>query len=76
MPKPQLNPDHFHALAAEYRGLAKTSPTKQDKTELLNLAERLTALAQSNLWKAHPRRATQDQRSRRRTFKFASEPIA
>jgi hypothetical protein len=76
MPKPHLNPDHFRALAAEYRGLARTSHSEQDKTELLNLAERLTALAQSDLWKAQPRRPTQERRSRRRTFKFASDPIA
>jgi hypothetical protein len=38
MPKPHLNPDDFRALAAEYRGLARTSHSEQDKTELLNLA--------------------------------------
>jgi hypothetical protein len=71
MPKPPLDPDYFRELAAEYRRLARTSATQQDKTELLNLAERLTALAQSDLWTGQPRRAAQERRSRRRHFKFA-----
>jgi hypothetical protein len=57
MPKPRLNPDHFRDLATEYRGLAKAASTQQDKTELLNLAERLAALAQCDVWKLQIRKA-------------------
>jgi hypothetical protein len=76
MTKPQLDPKRFHRIAAEYRALARRSHTKQEKTELLNLAERLTALAQSQLWKPQPKKAIPEvRRSSRRTFKFASDAI-
>ena len=54
MTTPQLGPTRFHHLAAEYRSLAKTRPTQKEKTELLDLAARYTALAELDLWK--PRR--------------------
>jgi hypothetical protein len=76
MPKTRLNPDHFRELAAEYRGLAKASSTQQDKAELLNLAERLAALAQSDVWKAQIRKAPPAHRAHRRIFRFASEPTS
>jgi hypothetical protein len=74
--KPRLNPDHFRELAAEYRGLAKTSSSQQDKAELLNLAERLSALAQSDHWKPQARKALQARRAPRRVFRFASNPVS
>jgi hypothetical protein len=73
--KPRLNPDHFRELAAEYRGLAKTSSSQQDKAELLNLAERLSALAQSDHWKPQARKPLQVRRAPGRVFRFASDPV-
>ena len=75
MTRAQLDPDRFHHLAAEYRGLAKTRPTQKEKEELLNLAARLSALAELDYWKPHRRKALQAQRSRRRMFKFVSDPV-
>jgi hypothetical protein len=75
MTAPQLNPARFHHLAAEYRGLAKTRPTQREKAELLDLAARLTALAELDLWKPRRRKIPQEQRTHRRSFKFASDPV-
>ena len=75
MTKPQLDPARFHDLAAEYRGLAKTRPTQREKAELLNLAGRLTALAELDLWKPGRRKTPQEQRSRRRMFEFLCDPV-
>jgi hypothetical protein len=72
---PQLSPLRFHHLAAEYRSLAKTRSTQKEKAELLDLAARLTALAEADLWKANRRKTPQAQRPRRRIFKFASDPV-
>ena len=73
MTKPQLDPVRLHHRAAEYRGLAKTR--SKEKAELLDLDARLTALAESDLWKPHLRKAPQAPRSRRRMFKFESDPV-
>jgi hypothetical protein len=75
MTTPQLDPARFHHLAAEYRTLAKTRPIQKEKAELLDLAARLTALAELDLWKPSQRKAVQPPRSSRRVFKFASEPM-
>ena len=75
MTKPQLDPVRFRHRAAEYRGLAKTRSTQKEKAELLDLAARLTALAESDLWKPHLRKAPQAPRSRHRMFKFESDPV-
>jgi hypothetical protein len=75
MTTPQLDPTRFHKLAAEYRGLAKTCATQKEEAELLDLAARLTALAELDHWKPHRRKNLQAQRSRRRIFKFASDPV-
>src|SRR6516164_298046 len=58
-----LDPARFHHLAAEYRTLAETRPTQKEKAELLDLATRLTALAELDLWK--PRRTGACSRSAR-----------
>ena len=75
MTTPQLDPVRFHHLAAEYRGLAKARSSQREKAELLDLAARLTALAELDLWKPHLRKTPQVRRSRRRMFKFASDPV-
>jgi len=74
MTTPQLDPVRFHHLAAEYRGLAKARSTEKEKAEMLDLAARLTALAELDLWKPHVKKTPQAQRPRRRIFKFASDP--
>jgi hypothetical protein len=74
MTTPQLDPVRFHYLAAEYRGLAKARSTGKEKAELLDLAARLTALAELDLWKPHLRKTPQAQRPRRRMFKFGLRP--
>jgi hypothetical protein len=70
MTTPQLGPARFHHLAAEYRSLAKTRPTQKEKTELLDLAARYTALAELDLWKPRRTGINHLQHSRRRMFKF------
>jgi hypothetical protein len=75
MRTPQLDPARFHQLAAEYRGLAKTCATQKEKAELLDLAARFTALAELDHWKPHRRKDPEAHRIRRRTFKFASDPV-
>jgi hypothetical protein len=70
----QFDPARFHHLADEYRGLAKSCRTQKQKAELLDLAARLTAVAELDLWKVRPRKTRLAQRSRGRTFKFVSGP--
>ena len=47
----RLDPARFHHLADEYRGLAKSYRTQKQKAELLDLAARLTAVAELDVWK-------------------------
>jgi hypothetical protein len=75
MPKPRLNSAHFHDLAVEYRRLARTSPTEQDKMELLNLAERLTACPVGSLDGSAEKGAARAALAPP-DFKFVSDPIA
>jgi hypothetical protein len=67
-----MDPNRLRLRAAEYRALARTCRTAEDKTAYLKLAERLIALADSELCGGSPsRKAPKDvPRPKRRTYRF------